>query len=48
MVEVYGRNRRSGVEIVVYVARNSEDAERFCEEWGWNYSDGSDEYWLFY
>ena len=25
-----------------------EDAESFCEAWGWNYDDGERSYWLDY
>lgn len=48
MVDVFGRNKKTGHEVVIYAARDQEDAERFCEEWGWSFSDGSEEYWLFY
>lgn len=25
---------------------NGEDAEKFCEMWGWSYDDGRCSYWL--
>ncbi len=25
-----------------------EEAENFCESWGWNYDDGERSYWLSY
>ena len=40
MVIVLGVNRRTGEEKKIAEFETEQEAERFCEEWGWFYDDG--------
>ena len=43
---VIGRKRRTGEEITVLSGVTDQEAECFCEQWGWIYDDGKDSFWL--
>lgn len=43
---VYGRNHRTGAESIIEAFQTVEQAESFCESWGWMYDDGKDSYTL--
>ena len=46
-MDVYAINKITGErEKIVYKGKSEDDAERFCEQWGWNYDDGHRSYWL--
>ena len=32
--------------LVVFGPTTEDNAERFCEQWGWSYDDGRHSYWL--
>lgn len=46
MATVKGKNRRTGEEIEILSGVTDQEAERFCEQWGWIYDDGKGSFWL--
>lgn len=46
MTRVVRVNKTTGEEVFLEEFEMVSQAERFCEEWGWTYSDGRDDYWL--
>lgn len=45
-VLVYGGNKKNGKISVIEICDNQQDAERFCESWGWMYDDGREDYYM--
>lgn len=46
-MNVIGTNKRTKEEIIIEEGLTAEAAERFCEEWGWTYTDEDGvSYWL--
>mgnify|MGYP007085176594 CR=1 FL=1 len=45
-VLVYGKNKKNGKISVIEVCNDSEDAEKFCESWGWMFDDGREDYYM--
>ena len=46
-VNLYAINKITNQrEKLVYKGKNEEDAEIFCEQWGWKYDDGYKSFWL--
>ena len=45
MIKIYGKNRISGEEKIIETVPSIEAAEKFCEEWGWIYSDENGHSW---
>ena len=45
-VLVYGVNKKSGKVSVIEVCNNPEEAEKFCESWGWSFDDGKEDYYM--
>ena len=45
-VLVYGKNKKTGAISVIEVCNDSQDAERFCESWGWSFDDGKEDYYM--
>ena len=43
---IYGRNKKSNELSIIEICDNIHDAEKFCEEYGWSYDDGRNNYWL--
>ena len=47
MFEIYGIVK-NGSDILIDTCETENEAESFCESWGWNYDDGSNSYYLYY
>ena len=45
-VLVYGANKKSGNISVIEVCNSPQDAEKFCESWGWSFDDGREDYYM--
>ena len=45
-VLVYGKNKNTGKISVIEICDNQQDAERFCESWGWSFDDGREDYYM--
>lgn len=45
-VLVYGKNKNTGKISVIEICDNQQDAERFCESWGWSFDDGKEDYYM--
>lgn len=45
-VLVYGKNKKSGAISVIDICDSPQDAERFCESWGWSFDDGKEDYYM--
>ena len=45
-VLVYGVNQKSGNISVIEVCDSPQDAEKFCESWGWSFDDGREDYYM--
>lgn len=46
-VYTYSKVTNKTVKILA-TGLTEEEAENFCESWGWNYDDGERSYWLSY
>lgn len=47
--KVWGKNKKyyvEGGEKLIDYFKTEEQAENFCESWGWSYSDDTGDYWL--
>lgn len=45
-VLVYGKNKNTGKISVIEICDSPQDAEKFCESWGWMYDDGREDYYM--
>ena len=45
-VLVYGENKKNGKISVIEICDSPQDAEKFCESWGWMYDDGREDYYM--
>lgn len=45
-IEVVGINKKTREEIEIASFAEERKAERFCNQWGWTYSDSTGDYWL--
>ena len=45
-VLVYGKNKKSGKVSVIDICDSPQDAEKFCESWGWMFDDGRNDYYM--
>lgn len=45
-VLVYGVNKKSGKISVIDICDSPQDAEKFCESWGWSFDDGREDYYM--
>ena len=45
-VLVYGKNKKNGKISVIEICDSPQDAEKFCESWGWMYDDGREDYYM--
>ena len=45
-VLVYGKNKKNGKISVIEICDSPQDAEKFCESWGWMYDDGREYYYM--
>lgn len=45
-VLVYGKNKKTGAISVIEVCNDLQDAEKFCESWGWSFDDGREDYYM--
>ena len=45
-VLVYGKNKKTGAISVIEVCNDSQEAEKFCESWGWSFDDGREDYYM--
>ena len=45
-VLVYGKNKKTGATSVIDICDSPQDAERFCESWGWSFDDGKEDYYM--
>ena len=43
---VYGENKKNGKISVIEICDSPQDAEKFCESWGWMYDDGREDYYM--
>lgn len=49
MFRVFTTSKVTGQRVEILEDKLTErQAERFCEEWGWNYDDGERSFWLDY
>lgn len=45
-VLVYGKNKKTGATSVIDICNSPQDAEKFCESWGWSFDDGREDYYM--
>lgn len=45
-VLVYGKNKKTGATSVIDICDSPQDAEKFCESWGWSFDDGREDYYM--
>ena len=45
-VLVYGKNKNTGKISVIEICDSPQDAEKFCESWGWSFDDGREDYYM--
>lgn len=45
-VLVYGKSKNTGKISVIEVCNDLQDAEKFCESWGWSFDDGKEDYYI--
>jgi len=46
LITVLGIEKESKCEIILGTFYSKEEAEQFCEQWGWNFDDGVNNYWM--
>ena len=45
-VLVYGKNKNTGKISVIEICDSPQDAEKFCESWGWSFDDGREDCYM--
>lgn len=45
-VLVYGENKKTRKISVIDICDSPQDAEKFCESWGWSFDDGREDYYM--
>ena len=46
LITVFGVEKETKCRVVLGTFYSKEEAEQFCERWGWSFDDGVHSYWM--